>query len=502
MKALIPIFLLASTSAFAAPTHITSTLAPWQADAFVAGWDGTHHRVVANRRSADGGFDAWWLDERSGATLGCITCTLPGAANLQRGASDVVPGGQWIVATIEKPSHPGALGDGAAEPGRGVYNDVYLVASDGTRQVQLTNVPADGEHGVIWARIDRSGTQIVWSEMRQGANIWVPKQLAGVWSLELANIVWSNGTPSLANVRTYDPEPGNFYEPYGFSPDGTQILFASSIGVGGFFESQLYRVSSTFAGLQRLTENVVGGPGWSNYNEFAFYLADGQHIVYGRSREASSGGLDYWVMQADGTHAERLTYLNEPWHAQSHGYSVVGGWAVDPSNPDHVLFSFCSAITCSGGTAMSMTLTSHATAGGTGLTGSYYRDRNWSQLAFSRVDAGVGFNWADAPDPRMPVDNFAIRWTGSVTARTSGWHLMCVSSDDGARLWVAGWLLVDAWHDQTTTNNCNWSWLAAGQPAPIQLDYYDAYGTNPSVKLSWIDPQGIQELVPAGQLFR
>ncbi|HEX4423363.1 MAG TPA: PA14 domain-containing protein [Kofleriaceae bacterium] len=488
--------------AVASGVHFASTITPWRDHAFVAGWDGVHHRIAYNARGADGGFDVYWSDE-AGTTSQCVTCTLPGPAAAHRGASDVYPGGDYVLATIEKPSHSGAIGSAAAEPGRGVWNDLYLVAGDGSQAFQLTDIPNDANHGIIWARFNRTGTQVVWSQMYQPANLFAPKQLAGVWQLKLADLTWTGGVPQLANIQTYEPETGNFYEPYGFSPDGGSILFASTLGMPGLGDSQLYRVSvagGAFTGLTRLTEQVDGGPGWSNYNEFAFYLPDGQHIVYGRIREATSGGLDWWVMRADGTGRERLTYLNEPWHAQARGYAVVGGWAIDPANPDRVMFSICTALTCSEGTGLTMTLSSLPAGAGTGLTGAYYDDRSFSQLAFTRVDPGVGFNWADNPDPRMPIDNFAIRWTGSLKARVTGWHQMCVYSDDGARLTLGGWQIVNAWHDQAATQNCGWAWLDATVTNPLQLDYYDAWGTGATVKLSWTGPDGVQELVPVGQL--
>ncbi len=493
---------LHAAPAVASGVHYQADVTAWRDRAFVAGWDGVHHRIAYNARGADGGFDAYWSDE-AGTASTCVTCGLPGPANAHRGASDVYPGGDYVLATIEKPDHTGAIGDSAAEPGRGVWNDLYLVTGDGAHAYPLTDIPNDDHHGIIWARFNRTGTQVVWSQMYQGANVFAPKQLAGVWQLKLADLTWTAGVPALTHVRTYEPEPGNFYEPYGFSPDGASLLFASSLGMPGFAQSQLYRVSvagGAFTGLTRLTEQVDGGPGWSNYNEFAFYLPDGQHIVYGRTREATAGGLDWWVMRADGTARERLTYFNEPWHAQSRGYAVVGGWAIDPANPGRVRFSICTAISCADGTALTMTLTGLPAGGGSGLTGAYYNDRSFGQLAFRLVDPGVGFRWADQPDPAMPADNFAIRWTGSVTPRVTGWHQMCVYSDDGARLWLGGWLVVDAWRDQSATQSCGWAWLDASKPSPVQLDYYDGWGTGATVKLSWTDPNGVQELVPVGQL--
>jgi type IV pilus assembly protein PilY1 len=48
-------------------------------------------------------------------------------------------------------------------------------------------------------------------------------------------------------------------------------------------------------------------------------------------------------------------------------------------------------------------------------------------------------------------DNFTVRWLGQVEARWDGEYTFYVRSDDGARLWIAGQLLVDKWQDQSAT---------------------------------------------------
>ena len=41
--------------------------------------------------------------------------------------------------------------------------------------------------------------------------------------IKLADLVWTNGVPSLANTQTYEPVKGTLYEPYSFSADDSRF---------------------------------------------------------------------------------------------------------------------------------------------------------------------------------------------------------------------------------------------------------------------------------------
>src|SRR5581483_2174896 len=155
----------------------------------------------------------------------CISCSVPafpgvGAAT-NRGAFDVSPDGRYVLMTIEKGAHPGPIGGFATQPGKGVYNDVWLTTIDGARAWRLTDVPDQSGHGTIWPRFDRTGHQIVWSQMYARADLSHP---LGQWKMKLARLRFIDGVPRLFDVRTYDPQPGRFFEPYEFSPDDKRIL--------------------------------------------------------------------------------------------------------------------------------------------------------------------------------------------------------------------------------------------------------------------------------------
>src|SRR5262245_46672053 len=59
---------------------------------------------------------------------------------------------------------------------------------------------------------------------------------------------------------------------------------------------------------------------------------------------------------------------------------------------------------------------------GTGLTGSYYGDQNFTTLRLTRTDPTVNFSWAatQVPAASLPTQHYSIRWTGQVQAPDSG----------------------------------------------------------------------------------
>src|SRR3954466_11198105 len=111
----------------------------------------------------------------------------------------------------------------------------------------------------------------------------------------------------------------------------------------------------------------------------------------------------------------------------------------------------------------------------TGLTGQYFDRVDFTDLKLTRTDATVNFSWGTAaPTASMGADGFAVRWTGQVQPQFGQDYTFYVKSDDGARLWVDGRLVVDNWVNQSVTEKSAALPLAAGKKYDIRLDYYDS----------------------------
>jgi YVTN family beta-propeller protein len=127
--------------------------------------------------------------------------------------------------------------------------------------------------------------------------------------------------------------------------------------------------------------------------------------------------------------------------------------------------------------------------GADGLQGAYFNNLTLAGSAVLTRSEAVDFDWGyGVPAPGLPADNFSVRWTGRVSAPSSGNYLFQTLSDDGVRLWVNGTLVIDNWSDHgPTTNNTAPIALAAGQSCDIKLEYYERTG-GAVIRLSWQTP--------------
>ncbi|MCW3059638.1 MAG: hypothetical protein JWQ02_1459, partial [Capsulimonas sp.] len=114
-----------------------------------------------------------------------------------------------------------------------------------------------------------------------------------------------------------------------------------------------------------------------------------------------------------------------------------------------------------------------------------------------RVDPYISFDWTDGLQSTEggPEYNFMIVWTGQITPVYSETYTFYTESDDGARLWVDGQQLVDAWVDQSPTEKSGTIELKAGQKYDIKVAYYaNDVGTS-LMHLSWSSATQDKEII-------
>jgi hypothetical protein len=142
---------------------------------------------------------------------------------------------------------------------------------------------------------------------------------------------------------------------------------------------------------------------------------------------------------------------------------------------------------------------------GTGLLGQYYAN-TFPTNAFTgsplvRTDAFVNFNWnTNSPDPSIPTVNYTVRWTGLVQPVFDETYTFYTTTDDGARLWVNGQLLVNQWVPQSPTSWSGSLALQAGKLYSVEMDYFQQ-GGGAVAQLSWSSPSTAQATIPQTQLY-
>ncbi len=126
-----------------------------------------------------------------------------------------------------------------------------------------------------------------------------------------------------------------------------------------------------------------------------------------------------------------------------------------------------------------------------GLTGMYFPNmRLEGTPQFVRVDSVVSFPWGgDSPAPGFPADRFSVRWTGTLTADTTGTYTLGVKIDDGFRLSIDGKMFLEDWHDGSTRTNAKELFLKAGEAHDIRLEFYENSG-DAVAELGWKKKSG------------
>lgn len=116
--------------------------------------------------------------------------------------------------------------------------------------------------------------------------------------------------------------------------------------------------------------------------------------------------------------------------------------------------------------------------------GEYYSNRSLSgSPTVVRDDDAVEFDWGmGAPDSRLPVDNFSVRWTRSVELG-GGRYRFTTTTDDGVRLYIDGRLVINQWKDMGRESHSTEVDLRSGMHT-LRMEFYEHTGAA-YARLTW-----------------
>ncbi len=145
-----------------------------------------------------------------------------------------------------------------------------------------------------------------------------------------------------------------------------------------------------------------------------------------------------------------------------------------------------------------------------GLRGEYYQwsgpappsqTAAFSRLMTTRIDPQINFNWGTG-SPKAGVvsgDNFAVRWTGFVTADFTGTYTFYTTTDDGVRLWVNDQLIINQWREQGATEWKGMISLVAGKRSNIRMEMYENK-VDAVAQLRWSSRHMPKQIIPESAL--
>jgi beta-glucosidase len=131
-----------------------------------------------------------------------------------------------------------------------------------------------------------------------------------------------------------------------------------------------------------------------------------------------------------------------------------------------------------------------------GLKAEYFNNKELRGPAVTiRTDERIDFDWGRYnPTPELTGNNFSIRWTGKLKAPESGTYTLGFTADDGARLYLDGKLLVDAWASHPNKTVTQQIALDGGRSYDLRMEYFQNNREN-IAKLVWSYPRMTERLM-------
>ena len=110
------------------------------------------------------------------------------------------------------------------------------------------------------------------------------------------------------------------------------------------------------------------------------------------------------------------------------------------------------------------------------MDGQYYNNMNLTSLVMTRTnEPDPAFDWSTgSPAPTIGNETFSARWTRTMDFN-EGVYEFSTSSDDGARVYVDGQLILDFWIDQALTTHIANKQMTAGSHTVV-VEFYDNTG--------------------------
>jgi len=308
-------------------------------------WLHQENMIVTARPLLDGYYDLLIFSMDDPDKEIYLTDNAPGAPQKHNGNPAWHPSGNYIVFTGENEDVDSEY-DSYSVPGRGINCNLWVAKRDGTKFWQLTfheTSYGDDAPGVIHPQFSPDGEKLLWAERVAGAKgtMW------GRWALKIARFLDDGKGPRLTDIQIFTSGDKNaFYEGHAFSPDGSSILFSGNLELGQEETGMdIYEMKLEGSMLTRLTCS------FSDWDEHAHWSADGKKIAWMSSTHLDveypeeMGSHDWlyylatelWLMDADGSNRQRLTFFNQQGHPHQRAERTIVSDSVWGSNNKSLL---------------------------------------------------------------------------------------------------------------------------------------------------------------------
>lgn len=139
-----------------------------------------------------------------------------------------------------------------------------------------------------------------------------------------------------------------------------------------------------------------------------------------------------------------------------------------------------------------------------GLLGSYFNRIDFTGPTVMRIDETLNKQWElESPWPeQVRADLFSVIWTGRIVPKRSGRYTLYLQSDDGARLWINGRLVLDQYKERQRQEDTVEMELLVGVSYDIKYAFCEVFAHAIS-RLEWSCAEaGVErQLIPTDCLW-
>jgi Tol biopolymer transport system component len=302
-------------------------------------WSAKNNLLLFDKRGLNQYFNVFSITSE-GFRLTALTLDRGGGATeLHNCSPSWHPGGAYFVFSGE---NRGGTDNHRSGPGCGWHCNLWVSNREGSQFWQLTNLPTryNTPRGVTMPTFSPDGRTLFWTGFTGKAAAFTPYEQR---DLHLAAFSLEGGVPSIADEQVFQPgSRKEFYESYGFSPDGSRLLFAANLSDG-----QPWYCMDICTLVRGDSEPQVLAPNPGGWDRYAVYSPDGKKILWSSSRTFNVPFLgpsgtawtkylrsELWIMDANGNNPRQLTFFNQPGAPEFNGRRAFVGdlsWGPDSS---------------------------------------------------------------------------------------------------------------------------------------------------------------------------
>jgi len=138
-----------------------------------------------------------------------------------------------------------------------------------------------------------------------------------------------------------------------------------------------------------------------------------------------------------------------------------------------------------------------------GLSGIYYKGKDFDKEIITRIDRELNFVWNNKPDESLPEDKFSVRWVGKISIPKTGKYSISVEADDGAKIWLGKGpdlkQIISYWSEYSYAANKKEMELEAGL-YDIRIEYFEN-SKKANMMLFWSSEDFKKQIIPEKNLF-